>query len=99
MTLTATQLKQQTYLMDNVKKEDIIITKRDRPFAVIVDIERYDELIRNQKDEPGTLEKEDKKTIFEQSFGILSSRSIDPVEWQNAIREENDSTLYEQGNS
>ena len=45
MTLTATQLKQQTYLMDNVKKEDIVITKRDRPFAVIIDIERYHKLI------------------------------------------------------
>ena len=98
MTLTATQLKQQTYLMDNVKKEDIVITKRDRPFAVIVDIERYDALMRNQKDELDKKEKEDKKTIFEQSFGILSSRSIDPVEWQDSIREENDSTLYEQGN-
>jgi|GEM_PF-4412188 len=99
MTLTATQLKQQTYLMDNVKKEDIVITKRDRPFAVIIDIERYDELIRNQKDKLDKQEKENKKTIFEQSFGILSSRSIDPVEWQDSIREENDSTLYEQGNS
>ncbi len=99
MTLTATQLKQQTYLMDNVKKEDIVITKRDRPFAVIIDIERYDELIRNQKDKLDKQEKENKKTIFEQSFGILSSRSIDPVEWQDSIREENDSTLYERRNS
>ena len=45
MVLTATQLKQQTYLMDNVKKEDIIITKRDRPFAVIIDVDRYHKLI------------------------------------------------------
>jgi prevent-host-death family protein len=47
MTLTATQLKQQTYLIDNVKKEDIIITKRDRPFAVLMDIDRYEELIKD----------------------------------------------------
>ena len=98
MTLTATQLKQQTYLMDNVKKEDIIITKRDRPFAVIVDIERYDALIRNQKDELDEKEKEDKKAIFEQAFGILPPQNIDPVEWQKSIREESDSMLYEQKN-
>ena len=45
MIITATQLKQESYLMDNVKKEDIIITKRDRPFAVLMDIEKYNELI------------------------------------------------------
>jgi prevent-host-death family protein len=51
MTLTATQLKQQTYLMDNVKKEDIVITKRDRPFAVIIDIDRYHKLIGNNRND------------------------------------------------
>lgn len=51
MTLTATQLKQQTYLMDNVKTEDIIITKRERPFAVLIDIDRYEQLIKNSKKE------------------------------------------------
>ncbi len=49
MILTATQLKQETFLLDNVKKEDIIITKRDRPFAVLIDIQRYKELIKNDK--------------------------------------------------
>ena len=48
MILTSTQLKQQTYLIENVKKEDIIITKRDRPFAVLVDIERYHHLVEQQ---------------------------------------------------
>ena len=48
MTLTATQLKQQTYLIDNVKKEDIVITKRDRPFAVLIDIDRYHELLKKE---------------------------------------------------
>ncbi len=43
--------------------------------------------------------KEDKKTIFEQSFGILSSGSIDPIKWQNMIREENNSSLYKEMNN
>ncbi len=50
MTITATQLKQQTYLIDNAIKEDIRVTKRDRPFVVIVDAGRYDELLKNQKE-------------------------------------------------
>ena len=49
MILTATQLKQETYLLDSVKKEDIIITKRNRPFAVLVDFERYKALTRDEK--------------------------------------------------
>ena len=51
MTITATQLKQQTYLIDNAIKEDIKVTKRDRPFVVIVDAQRYEELLQNQKEE------------------------------------------------
>ena len=47
MTLTTTQLKQQIYLIDNVKKEDIIITKKDRPFAILMDIDRYEKLMKN----------------------------------------------------
>jgi PHD/YefM family antitoxin component YafN of YafNO toxin-antitoxin module len=49
MTITATQLKQQTYLIDNAIKEDIKVTKRDRPFVVIVDAQRYEVLLENQK--------------------------------------------------
>jgi prevent-host-death family protein len=45
MNISATQLKQQTHLLDHVKDEDIIITKREKPFAVVIDIERYKTLI------------------------------------------------------
>lgn len=48
MTITATQLKQQTYLLDSAIKEDIQVTKRDRPFVVIVDAKRYEKLLSNQ---------------------------------------------------
>ena len=51
MTITATQLKQQTYLIDNAIKEDILVTKRGRPFVVIMDLTRYQELIDNQLSE------------------------------------------------
>ena len=51
MTITSTQLKQQTYLIDNAIKEDILVTKRGRPFVVIMDATRYQELIDNQLSE------------------------------------------------
>lgn len=38
MNISATQLKQQSHLLDHVKEEDIIITKWEKPFAVIIDI-------------------------------------------------------------
>jgi len=57
MTITATQLKQQTYLLDRAIKEDIQVTKRDRPFVVIVDAQRYEELLQNQKEEKVDIEK------------------------------------------
>ena len=60
MTITATQLKQQTYLLDTAIKEDIQVTKRDRPFVVIVDAQRYEELLANQKSE-----KRDTKALLE----------------------------------
>jgi len=59
VTITATQLKQQTYLLDTVIKEDIQVTKRDRPFVVIVDAHRYEELLKNQKEK-----RSDTKTLL-----------------------------------
>ena len=49
MQITATQLKQQTHLLDRAVVEEIYVTKRNRPFVVIVDAKRYEELIANQK--------------------------------------------------
>ena len=66
MTITATQLKQQTYLLDTAIKEDIKVTKRNRPFVVIVDAKRYDDLLANQKEE-----KRDTKALLKE-FNRLS---------------------------
>jgi prevent-host-death family protein len=50
LTITSTQIKQQTHLLERVKDEEILITKREKPFAVIVSMERYNELVgENQK--------------------------------------------------
>jgi len=73
MTITATQLKQQTYLIDNAIKEDIRVTKRDRPFVVIVDARRYDELLENQKED-----KRDTKVLLEEFQ--RSSKNVSKVD-------------------
>ncbi len=78
MTITATQLKQQTYLLDRAVKEDIQVTKRDRPFVVIVDAQRYKELLKNQKER-----KRDTKVLLEafkkesKNVSVLEDKSID----------------------
>lgn len=46
MNISATQLKQHSHLLDGVKDEDIIITKREKPFAVVMDIEKYKRLTK-----------------------------------------------------
>ena len=37
MIITATQLKQKTYCIDNASKKDILVTKRGKPFVVVMD--------------------------------------------------------------
>ena len=48
MTITSTQLKRKTSLVDNAVEEDILVTKRGKPYVVIIDDTRYEELIANQ---------------------------------------------------
>jgi prevent-host-death family protein len=84
MTISATELKQKSHLLENVKREDIVVTKRDRPFAVIMDIDRYRELVR-RVDERGL---EAKRRILRESAGILEGLPEDPVKWQRKIRDE-----------
>ena len=46
MNISATELKQQTHLLNHIKNEDIVVTKRSKPFAVIVDYEKYQKLLQ-----------------------------------------------------
>jgi len=46
MNISATQLKQHAHLLDSVKDEDIIITKREKPFAVVIEFEKYNRLTK-----------------------------------------------------
>ena len=46
MQITSTKLKQQINLLSTVKDNDIIVTKRDKPFAVIIDYDKYTKLMK-----------------------------------------------------
>ncbi len=46
MNISATELKQQAHLLNSVKNEDIIVTKRSKPFAVIIDYEKYQKMLQ-----------------------------------------------------
>jgi len=49
MTITTTQLIDETHLLDNAIDEDILVTKKGKLFTVVIDAKRYEELIANQK--------------------------------------------------
>ena len=38
-------MKQKTHLLSKVEEEDIVVTKRSKPFAVIIEYEKYKKLI------------------------------------------------------
>jgi len=44
--LSTSKLKQQIQLLSNIEHEDIVITKRDKPFGAILAYERYQELLK-----------------------------------------------------
>ena len=43
MQISATELKQKTHLLNRIE-EDIIVTKHSKPFAVIIEYEKYRKL-------------------------------------------------------
>ena len=40
-TISATQIKQNSARLQEALREDILITKRDKPFVVVMDYEKY----------------------------------------------------------
>ena len=44
-TVTASQIKQNSTLLQNALRDDLLITKRDKPYVVVLDYQRYQELL------------------------------------------------------
>jgi PHD/YefM family antitoxin component YafN of YafNO toxin-antitoxin module len=39
--ITASDIKKNSMILQNALKDDLLVTKRDKPFVVIVDYDRY----------------------------------------------------------
>ncbi len=48
-TVTASEIKQNSTILQNALKGDMLVTKRSKPFVVVMDYDRYSELISAQK--------------------------------------------------
>ena len=70
--VTASQIKQNSTLLQNALKGDLLVTKRDKPFVVIIDYDRYLELTQK-------INIKKKKSWIEESAGIMSNEDADKM--------------------
>ena len=65
--VTASQIKQNSTILQNAFRGDLLVTKRDKPFVVVMDYKRYTELTKQTK-------KTTQKDWIEESFGVISEK-------------------------
>ncbi len=66
-TVSASEIKQNSTLLQNALREDLLITKRDKPFVVVIDYERYQTLV-------APLEKPNQKDWMDETFGVMDDK-------------------------
>jgi len=85
-TVTASQIKQNSTILQNALKSDMLVTKREKPFVVIVDYDRYKELIvisKNQSQKnwiaktSGSMRKEDAEDLLLDIQGGRVNKEVD----------------------
>ncbi len=64
-TVTASEIKQNSTILQNALKSDMLVTKRDKPFVVVLDYERYRELIAKS-------ENKNQQNWIEETFGVMT---------------------------
>jgi len=70
--VTASEIKQNSTLLQNALKGDLLVTKRDKPFVVIIDYDRYLELTEK-------INTKKKKNWIEECAGIMSDEDADKM--------------------
>jgi PHD/YefM family antitoxin component YafN of YafNO toxin-antitoxin module len=65
-TISASEIKQNSTLLQNALREDLLITKRDKTFVVVMDYKRYQNLINPPK-------KQDEKDWIDETFGVIDN--------------------------
>ena len=63
-TVTASEIKQNSTILQNALKGDMLVTKRDKPFVVVVDYDRYRELIAKS-------ENQNQENWIEETFAVM----------------------------
>ena len=71
-TITASAIKQNSTLLQNALRSDMLVTKREKPFVVIVDFKRYKELIKHEK-------KEKKSNWIDDTFASMLSDDVEEL--------------------
>jgi len=66
--VTASEIKNNSSILQNALKEDLLVTKRGKPFVVIVNYDRYQKLINNHN-----------SSWIEESFNILSNKEANEL--------------------
>ena len=71
-TVTASEIKQNSTILQNALKDDMLVTKRDKPFVVVVDYERYKELIAKS-------ENKNQQNWIDETFGVMSTKESEEL--------------------
>ena len=71
-TITASEIKQNSTILQNALKSDMLVTKRDKPFVVVVDYERYRELIAKS-------ENKNQQNWIEETFAVMSVKESEEL--------------------
>jgi prevent-host-death family protein len=67
-TISASQIKQNSTLLQNALRDDLLITKRDKPFVVVMDYEKYLKLTNHKN--------EDTLGWIDETFGVMDSDEL-----------------------
>ena len=70
--MTASEIKQNSTILQNALKDDMLVTKRDKPFVVVLDYDRYRELLAKS-------EKQSHESWIEETFGTMSNEEADDL--------------------
>jgi len=71
-TVTASEIKQNSTILQNALKSDMLVTKRDKPFVVVIDYARYRELISKSKNH-------NRENWIEETFGVMNVKESEEL--------------------
>ena len=70
-TISASQIKQNSTILQEALRDDLLVTKGDKPFVVILDYERYQALVSPKK--PSKLD------WMNETFAVMDEKEADAL--------------------